>query len=745
MAKQPVTRRCCSFGAVLAVAALVPRAHVQPAWWRGGWRRPHGSEDEVELLSLLGAMLMPKVHVGELFRSFPSPNGEEDLEPTLTAYGILKDSNAALFVQYDGTHGKREGLNDESRKALLAYGPPGSHILHISHTKSRRLKDMVLSIKVGDWQPGDEASLSLVLDDIRRQVSHGLKQVMCPEILEQLNRLKSQKGCLHTSEKHDFCVALRGATVNQKSLECRLFARGFSPASINRMLKSAHLSGRCVEAKLESRTLFLLSLNESQSQIRDAIAKSSPALGGALQKNLKQKVQWRSNLDDQQQVGKAIATTPSILCSNALQNLEETSLWLLDLGLSHRQAAKVVKRCPAIVDSGKPHMEWFFRLGMTKNQIRKAVCAFPLILSCSIQEDLMPKLDWFLGLGLTKKQVAKLTATLPHSLAYSIDKNLKRKVDWLLQLGMRQGQVAKLIAVFPSVLGYSVEQSLKPKVEWFLQLGLTQGQIAKVVAASPQVLGYSIEKKIRPKVEWFSQLGMTHNQVAKLIAVFPAVLGYSVENNLKPKVEWLLQLGMKQHQVVKLFAVFPSLLGFSVEQNLKLKIQWLLQLGMTQEQVAKVVAAFPQVLGCSVKQNLKPKVEWLLQLGMTQGQIAKLIAASPQVLGYSVEQNLKPKVEWFLQLGMMQGQVAKVIAAFPQILSLSIEKNLVPKQALLQDVLGAEGALEVLLRQPQTMGMSYLRLSTRLMILVKRNETEKLVTAMRMTRESFKSRFLDDL
>ena len=86
----------------------------------------------------------------------------------------------------------------------------------------------------------------------------------------------------------------------------------------------------------------------------------------------------------------------------------------------------------------------------------------------------------------------------------------------------------------------------------------------------------------------------------------------------------------------------------------------------------------------------------------------------------------------------------KVMVAFPQILGLSIERNLAPKRALLQEVLGTGGVLDVVLREPRIMGMSYLRLSTRLMILVKRNETANLVTAMKMTMESFKSRFLDE-
>ena len=776
MTKEPMRHRRCSFGvALVVVTLLVPKAHVPPAWWQGGWPRHHvGSAEEVELLSPLAAMLMPKTFVCELFRNFPSIEGEKDLEPSFTAYGIMKDPNAALFVHYDEKHGRREGLNDDFRKQLLAYGPPGSHVLHISHTDSRPLEDMVLSLKVGAWHPGDEASLSHVLTGICTQVSLALGDVMCPEVLE---RLHSKKVSQNTSDLHDFrkfCVALRGAAVKQESLEHRLFAEGFSPASVKRMLKSAYLSGKFVKEKLESRMQWLLNLGQSRSQIRDIVATSSPVLGNTLQKNLKPAVQWFSN-----QVGKAFAIR-SIFCSNSLQTLQATVFWLLDLGLSHRQVLKVVGCCPEVLDAGKPNMEWFLKVGMNKNQIRKAACALPMILGCSVQEDFMPKLDLLLALGLSKNQVAKLIATSPHILACSTEEALKSKVKWLFELGMTRGQVVKVIAA-SQVLGCSLEKNLKPKVEWFFQLGMTQGQIVKLIAAFPAVLHCSvknlklkvewfsfqlgmlpceiikavavfpqffccsIERNLKPKVEWFFQLGIQQDRIAKLIASFPQVLGSSTEKTLKPKVEWFFQLGIRQGQVAKLIAAFPQVLCCIIEKNLKPKVEWFFQLGMPHSQVAKLIAAFPRTLCYSVEQNLKPKVKYFFQLGMTQNQVVKMIAAFPPVLGRSIVKNLQPKVEWLSDLGMSQPEIVKVIVVFPQILSLSIEKNLVPKRALLQEVLGARGVLDVVLRGPQIMGMSYLRLSTRLMILVKSNETTKLVTAMKMTRESFKSRFLDDL
>ena len=815
MATNSLTHRpCCLFGiALVVVALLAPSAHVPPAWWQGGWRRQcFGSAEEVELLSSLAAILMPNTPVGDLFRSFPSSDGQGDLEPTMTAYGVMKDPNVALFVLYDGKHGKRESINHAFRKRLLAYGPPGSHILHISHKESRPLEDMVLSIQLGVWHPGDEASLSLVLDDIRTQVSIGLKQVLCPGVLKQLD---SQKGSFLMLNMHDLrnvTVALRDATVNEESLEHRFFSKGFSPASTNRMLKSAHLIGRCVEAKLASRIQCLLDLNQSHAQIREAIATSSPALGDTLQQDLKPTVQW---LFDQTQVGKATTTCPSILCR---RSLEPTVLWLLDLGLSQRQVVKVVGCCPAVLvssakgkskvvqrledlglkmaevattisrnpevlgDPSRLHstLRRLLALGLKESQVAKVLVVFPQLVGFGMEENLTSKLQWFAeNLQLGEGEVIQAIAKCPRILTYSIAETVRTKVDWLLKIGLSKNQIGKAFCDFPVIFGGSIVQNWKPKVAWLLDLGMTKRQVSKVISSFPQVLGYSAVRNLKPKMEWFASLGLAKNQIVKVIGAFPRILGYSTENNkatvlcfmklgltkaqfvkvikrfpqvlgsteesIKAKVEWFLTLGVSKDQVARLVAGFPQILGYSIEHNFKLKVELFLELGLTNNQIAKVILACPFILCCSLAQNLKPKVQWLSDLGMSREQVVKAIVAFPKILGYNKAQNLKPTVDWLiLDMGMSREQVVKVITSFPQILGLSIERNLAPKQALLQKVLGAQGGLDAVLRGPQIMGLTYQRLSTRLRILVKRNETAKLVTAMKMTRESFRRRFLDE-
>ena len=119
-----------------------------PLWWRQGRpRTAHRSFAEVELLSRLAELLMPHEPIGESFRDFPvEPShawGSRWLCPDIAAFGVLKQKDAALFVEYDGCHWHRDAQakqrDERKTEALLAYAPGGSVVLRIDHvTQSSR-------------------------------------------------------------------------------------------------------------------------------------------------------------------------------------------------------------------------------------------------------------------------------------------------------------------------------------------------------------------------------------------------------------------------------------------------------------------------------------------------------------------------------------------------------------------------------------------------------------------------------
>ena len=662
---------------------------LPPNWWQQGWSRQRaGSVAEAELLAPLAQLLMPQTPPLELFRSFPSPPGcaGNYLEPDLAAHGVLKDPEAALFIEYDGywRHREKAGIEMDQLKntALLAFAPPGSKVIRINHTASRLVScdANILWICIDTWRQGDQNAFLVIFNHLLVQTADGLQEDLNQDMLKKL-QCQRGKATLHVAVDSKIIVdaAMKAKGRNTKE-EISLFlqSQGFTVNHISMLQENNLLAGQSID------------------------------------NNLKPKLQWLSQIGlSKSQVAKAVAVFPKLLGYRIEQNLKPTIQWLLDLGLS-------------------------------KAQVAKAVACKPQILGYSIEKNLKLTVQWLRDLGLTKTQVAKTVATSPAILGLSVEQNLKPTVQWLLDLGLSKTQVAKAVAKQPHVLGYSIEQNLKPTVLWMVGLGLNMTQVAKVVTTSPAVLGLSIDQNLKPTVQWLLDLGLSKTQLAKAVSSKPCILGYSIEQNLKPKVQWLLDLGLNMTQVAKAVVSSPAMLGYSIEQNLRPTVDWLLDLGLSKTQVAKAVACKPQVLGYSIEQNLKPTVLWLLDLGLSKIQVVKIVASKPHVLGYSIERNLKPTVQWLLDVGLSCHQVAKAVATHPPVLGYSIENNCKPKYNLLFVAFGPDYSAQLIARFPQVLSYSHHRLSWRLSVLADRNETMKLAAVMSLTPDAFQKRFLCD-
>ena len=161
------------FAPLLFAAASVPNLSP-PGWWRRGFpKKRYDSFAEVELLSQLGALLCPEMPLQEMFRRFPGKDlpdwGGHYLSPDLVLYGVLKDPEAALFIEYDGfyRHFEPGGAEADRRKtrALLSFAPPGSRVLRLSH-EERELDDIADSLVIPRWWPRHRKSLTASLLEV---------------------------------------------------------------------------------------------------------------------------------------------------------------------------------------------------------------------------------------------------------------------------------------------------------------------------------------------------------------------------------------------------------------------------------------------------------------------------------------------------------------------------------------------------------------------------------------------------
>ena len=435
----------------------------------------HRSYAEVELLSRLAVLLLPREPIGELFRDFPVKKsevwGKPWLCPDISVFGVLKVEEAALFIEYDGffRHFEPQGQERDERKttALLHYAPPGSHVLRIGrmHQDLSRAENVTHAV-VDAWRAGHEPSLMKVVQQTVRALLQRFELLLQQDVCERLSSYDVAE------PKQDFPKATTFA--------------------------SEALLTKAVESKKMSLYAFMEEELQFTSTRLETLAGKFPRI-------------WGINIESR---------------------LKPTVVWLKDVGLSSHQVAKVVARFPQVLDCSidanlKPTLAWLEGVGLNRQQVAKVVACHPQVLSRSIDGKLKPTVAWLEDVGLCSKQVVKVVARFPQAFSCSIKANLKPTVAWLGDVGLSPEQVAKAVARCPAVLGLSIGTNLKPTVAWLQQIGLSRKQVAKVVAGFPQVLSFSIENNLSPK-HVLLQRSFSSEQICSMIEYFPPLLGLSM-------------------------------------------------------------------------------------------------------------------------------------------------------------------------------------------------------------------------
>ena len=489
---------------------------------------------------------MPQTPIGELFRDFPVRRselwGSGWLRPDISAFGVLKEEHAALFIEYDGffRHADLHGRARDERKtaALLRHAPPGSRVLRIGHMNRdlSRVEHAAQAV-VDVWRTGHEPSLMKVV----------------------LQTVRALLGSFGHELEQEVCKRLSSIAVAQPKQD---LLRG-----------SAFATEAVLTRDTETKRFNICNFLEGELQFSSArieiLTRKFPRI-------------WGVNIDSR--------FRPAVA-------------WLEDVGLSREQVAKVVAGHPAVLgysieNNLKPTVAWLEDVGLSREQVAKVVAGHPAVLGCSIENNLKPTVAWLEDVGLSRRQVTKVVAGRPAVLSYSIENNLKPTVAWLEDVGLSREQVAKVVGCFPAVLGCSIENNLKPTMAWLEDVGLSRKQVAKVVGCFPAVLGCSIENNLKPTVAWLEDVGLSRNQVSKVVAGSPQVLGFSIENNLKPTVAWLEDVGLSREQVAKVVAGHPAVLGYSLENNLSRK-HIILQQFFSSAQICTMIRYLPPLLGLS--------------------------------------------------------------------------------------------------------------------------------------------------
>ncbi|CAE7519982.1 Hmgcs1 [Symbiodinium sp. CCMP2592] len=203
-----------ALSAISALAAGAVALATPPAWWlRSHVRREEQfSISELELMAQLGVLLMPDHPIEELFRRFEGSGRfrRAGLLPDLVAFGVLKEPEAALFVEYDGhwSHTRSRGYRKDKEKnaALLALSPPGSWVIRIGHFNRRPMGGRnSMYVKVNEWQGDEDQCLTMTLGEVVRRMLSDLRAELDPAL--HLRLLRHQASNALSAKAKEFAAA----------------------------------------------------------------------------------------------------------------------------------------------------------------------------------------------------------------------------------------------------------------------------------------------------------------------------------------------------------------------------------------------------------------------------------------------------------------------------------------------------------------------------------------------------------
>ena len=459
-----------------------------PDWWQRGWPRDRvGSMAEAELLSQLAVVLKPRTPIKELFRSFPAPKGwGGNYLEPDLAAYGVLKKNAALFVEYDGYWRHGEAAGIARDKKKNVA------LLGYAPAGSRIVR---ISHTRSKPKKSDEKVIWITINQWRAGDQESLWKVL-RDILRQM-----------LAELSDSLQSQPARRLQQKAAKDSVKV----PPQVRDFCYEAAASGQ-----------------------------------------------------------NTVEEISSFLASNCFSS---TSIKLVEQKLSFKPLS--------IERQLQPMLAWLLGLGLTRAESAKVITSYPQILGFNISKNLKPTCDWFLELGLCKPQLARAIVLRPSILTCSIEQKLKPTVRLLASLGLTAGEIAKTVANYPPILGLSIRQNLRPTLRWFSSLGLEKGQIAKMIAYHPRIVGFSIQLNLGPKVQWFVDLGLSKCQVAKCIASFPQLIGLSLQGNLRCKVE-LLQRHFASHVVVEIISASPRILSYS-QHRLQMRLGTLARLGLKEK------------------------------------------------------------------------------------------------------------------------------------------------------------------
>nr|GMD46284.1 transcription termination factor MTEF1, chloroplastic isoform X1 [Ipomoea batatas] len=198
---------------------------------------------------------------------------------------------------------------------------------------------------------------------------------------------------------------------------------------------------------------------------------SNPSLVSASLRQVKSVIDFLHALNlGSHDVRRVLHTCPEILTTPLSSTLLPAVTFLLrEAGVDARSLPGVIRRRPRLLTRPvEEHLRPTLNFLQTTVGIND-VSRWATLLCCSVDSKFLPRLDYFQKLGFSKQESTAIFRQFPPLFRYSIEENLEPKFNYFL---VEMGRELKELMDYPQYFSFSLENRIKPRHQMCVEKGV---------------------------------------------------------------------------------------------------------------------------------------------------------------------------------------------------------------------------------------------------------------------------------
>lgn len=325
-------------------------------------------------------------------------------------------------------------------------------------------------------------------------------------------------------------------------------------------------------------------------------------------------------------------------------------------------------------------------LGMTVEDVQRAVRRRPAVLRCDVVRDIAPVVAFLRSPPLSlrnRRQLAKVVLHGPSIFCQPRPlETFTPRIAFLRDVAMVPAtQLSAVVVRRPHLLWANLVTM--GAVVTYLRGSLPElkpADIGALLARVPQALLLA-PPALAKNVRWLRDTCglVTSKDLSAVVSALPLVLLLNTERTLAPRVALLKkEYKLPTAALAKVLVATPHLLEASVDGDLRAQVARLQSYGeFSSDDLSRVITTVPAFFGL----DFTDRLTWLReQVGLDAAELAHVVRTLPAVLMYAVDGNLDRK--WAFLSSMMGATKADVVAQ-PRLLSYHLEQRAMPRHAFL--------------------------------------------------------------